>query len=278
MGTGTTFHNCCIKAIKDHGATGYDCITSPSTIESWNRYFRNHENFACPTSKKLEEPFLFETFPVVRKNLLEWAFNNMAVLSVCTFRQHLVNVILPDLDKGRSREEYCELQLSLLDETLTNPPLETTIGRWMKNLGFAYDSHKKTFYVDGHEKEEQRISRLEFSQKYLTKLEPYMRRWIQAEESEVDFWISKKYIHPRHKEAGYRYLGDDGNWMYEFHVDTCDFIYETYAGRDGLYRYGGFPSVRREDKSRKPLIIFGQDECIFNQYLAKVGTVSQSFY
>lgn len=31
--------------------------------------------------------------------------------------------------------------------------------------------------------------------------------------------------------------------MYKFHVGTCEYIYDTFAGNAGMFEYGGFPSV-----------------------------------
>lgn len=65
-----------------------------------------------------------------------------------------------------------------------------------------------------------------------------MLRWVQVNEAEVDYWIEKEYINPKHKESAYRYIEEDNNEtkvMYEFHVDTCEYIYDTYAGRAGQF-------------------------------------------
>merc|ERR1711884_996912 len=50
--------------------------------------------------------------------------------------------------------------------------------------------------------------------------------------------------------------------MYEYHVDDADYFMEH---GNSHYDFGGNWSARR-DLSKKPLISFGQDECIFHQY------------
>ena len=51
--------------------------------------------------------------------------------------------------------------------------------------------------------------------------------------------------------------------MFEFHVDD----HSSFPDRVQHHpEFGGDLSVRR-NKSKKPLIMFGQDECIFKQYL-----------
>jgi hypothetical protein len=49
----------------------------------------------------------------------------------------------------------------------------------MRLLGFRYDARRKSFYVDGHERDDVVANRTQFCKTYLTELEPYCRRWIQ---------------------------------------------------------------------------------------------------
>jgi hypothetical protein len=42
----------------------------------------------------------------------------------------------------------------------------------MHLLGFKYDARKKSFYVDGHEREDVVANQQAFCETYLTKLEP----------------------------------------------------------------------------------------------------------
>jgi hypothetical protein len=47
----------------------------------------------------------------------------------------------------------------------------------MRLLGFKYDFRRKSFYVDGHEREDVVTFRQTFCETYLTKLEPFCNRW-----------------------------------------------------------------------------------------------------
>jgi hypothetical protein len=49
----------------------------------------------------------------------------------------------------------------------------------MRLLGFQYDTRKKSFYVDGHERDDVVATRSTFCKKYLTDYEPYYNRWVQ---------------------------------------------------------------------------------------------------
>ena len=61
---------------------------------------------------------------------------------------------------------------------------------------------------------------------------------------------------------GHIYNNEDGNTYIEFHVDDSEYL--TKLGSNT--QFGGYLSVQRQ-KNQKPLIIFGQDECIFKQYI-----------
>ncbi len=65
---------------------------------------------------------------------------------------------------------------------------------------------------------------------------------------------------------GYSYLSDDGIEMVEFHVDDHDFLHDV-AKEMGYGLMGGALSVRKPESPSKPLMIFGQDKSVFNQYL-----------
>ena len=60
-----------------------------------------------------------------------------------------------------------------------------TAWRWMTLLNFKYDSRKKSFYVDGHEREVVVVTQNEFCKHSLTELEPYCKRRVQVSKSEA---------------------------------------------------------------------------------------------
>ena len=65
----------------------------------------------------------------------------------------------------------------------------------------------------------------------------------------------------------YEYEDDNGVKHVEFHVDDCE-QFATWSHQPDLESamFGGCLSVRFPE-NKKPLIIFGQDECIFKQYI-----------
>jgi hypothetical protein len=52
----------------------------------------------------------------------------------------------------------------------------TTTWRWMRLRGFQYDTRKKSFYVDGHKRDDIVASHSTFCKRYLTEYEPYCNR------------------------------------------------------------------------------------------------------
>jgi len=68
---------------------------------------------------------------------------------------------------------------------LKQPSLES-VRRWVKTTGFMYDCEKKSFYVDGHEKAEQKYNRGIFCEKYLLSLELRTHPWVQFKSDEIN--------------------------------------------------------------------------------------------
>lgn len=64
-------------------------------------------------------------------------------------------------------------------------------------------------------------------------------------------------------ERGYRYVNNqNGIAMIEFHVDDHEFFLNQANQHT---EYGGWLSIRMPEGTR-PLIIWGQDECVFHQH------------
>ena len=85
----------------------------------------------------------------------------------------------------------------------------------MHLLGYSYDTRKKSFYVDGHERADVVSYRYDFCKRYLTEYEPRCKRWVQMSTIEAaNFGF----------DLGFGYLfGDDLDFI-EFHED---YIYST---------------------------------------------------
>ena len=144
----------------------------------------------------------------------------------------------------------------------------TTTWRWMRLLGFQYDTRKKSFYVDGHERDDVVASRSTFCKRYLTEYEPYCNRWIQLSTREA------KTIKNLNVEFGYSYIDIRTNeeWI-EFHVDYWSRIMEEGTKQqpvtiDVIQHKGKTATTSiRVSTATRPIMIVGQDESVFAQYL-----------
>ena len=55
----------------------------------------------------------------------------------------------------------------------------------MKQIGYSYSAKKKSYYVDGHEKPEQRFHRYQFGKSYLQELAYKTHRWVHITTDEL---------------------------------------------------------------------------------------------
>jgi hypothetical protein len=145
----------------------------------------------------------------------------------------------------------------------------TTAWRWMRLLGFRYNARKKSFYVDGHEREDVVANRTRFCKKYLTELEPYCNRWVQVSLSEA---TTMKNLDV---ELGHSYFNiiQNEQWI-EFHIDywnRCNDNSREGAQSAQQERIEATTSIRGA-RGARPIMIIGQDESVFAQYLLGSNT------
>jgi hypothetical protein len=119
---------------------------------------------------------------------------------------------------------------------------------------------RKGYCVDGHERKATVQYRWDFCERYL--LRKYqVFCWIQIplEEAERLQELGKVV-----KGSGFKNTDErTGKEMAEYHVDTCKEFMEKVNEKSV---FGGNLSVQF-DTEKRPLIVFGQDECIAKQYL-----------
>jgi hypothetical protein len=137
----------------------------------------------------------------------------------------------------------------------------------MRLQGFQYDTRKKSFYVDGHERDDVVASRSTFCKRYLTEYEPRCNRWIQLSLREA------KTIKNLNVAFGYSYFNICNNeeWI-EFHVDYWSRIMEEGAKQQPAsisiqYQDKKSTTSVRVSRATRPIMIVGQDKSAFAQYL-----------
>jgi hypothetical protein len=297
--------DCCAQACNDCNKMGIEAAaTNERTVAGWNILLRgNREHFPLPSRKQKKRlPELLELFhEEITLPWLEYCLENLADLTVELARNEIVTKIIPqaknayqqeaqhqeeventvdggiaaghnDEDNGNDEEttindgatnntnEGCLLQF-YIDHPIS---ISTTL-RWLRQLGFSYNSRKKSFFVDGHERPNVVARRNEFCIQYLSQLEPRTHRWIQVTKQAVEQWKADKTILDD-ETRGYQYhCADKDTDMVEFHVDDLPFLHDM-AQEMGNGAFGGNLSVRKP-ADKKPLMIFGQDESVYNQFL-----------
>jgi hypothetical protein len=261
-----TWLDCCKAAVDGiNRADGVDHVRSAETVSRWHLTFRrNNESFPNPhvNSAKASLPPLLDRYPELARSIVLYAKQNLNELSAELLYSYLHEVALPALLEERRAElvdEFYTMEQLLGENRLTKLSIPT-IFRWMKCLGFKYEVRRKIYYVDGHEKPETKKYRKKMVKEYLAN-ELRMYRWIQLPvtelrelEEKLDITISE----------GHQYTdAETGVAMVELHVDSHPSFHERM---NGTTIFGGNLSVRKPPNT-KPLIGFGQDECIFKQYL-----------
>jgi hypothetical protein len=255
---------CCSKVSRAVHPLGIE-VTS-RTIQNWNILFRaNREKFrvtAAISKSKSRLPDLLEYFEDIKDEWVSYCIEKLADLTHQLAQTYMNDVLIPKL-REKPRDKYSSTQFIIMQRYEEKGISETTAWRWMRRLGFRYDNTKKTFYVDGHERPDVVVHRNWYTTEYLSVLEPRCFRWIQLSKRDAEKLKADHNIETT-DERGYHYTDDNGVEMVEYHVDDYDFLHGL--AKEMGYKFGGTLSVRMPD-GVKPLILFGQDECVFSQYL-----------
>ncbi|KAI2490640.1 hypothetical protein MHU86_23939 [Fragilaria crotonensis] len=301
-----TWHHCCKVACQTLNSLGMHQATFFKTIAQWNIIFRKLECFPHPNPYvqcgKRPLPRLLEIFPDAKDQIVAFGVKNLATLTIEGLHDFIVSTdIVPRLaSEWQKDEEVAEATAADTSTTSSTTMSDTpqpadndhnnqevlnslflhahrlekmsfsTAWRWMRLLGFRYDTRRKSFYVDGHERDDVVANRTQFCKNYLTELEPYCNRWIQVSLSEA-MTITDLDI-----GFGHSYFDIVGNEQrIEFHIDYWNRI---RGGADAalarrLDDVKATTSIRVSSKARsRPIMIVGQDESVFAQYLLGAKT------
>ena len=260
MNGGKTWLWCCKEACRVLNATGNVRIISGKRLSEKNIEFRQKECFRNPhpfsRTDKRPEPMLCQVFPDFTRKLKLFCNSILATMTLENVHEHIHENMLPemleewrqnpDVDDGATMEDF------LRAHRLKNLSLNT-VNNWLLMIGYSYSAKRKSYYVDGHEREDVVAYRNQFVKRYLTLYEPRCLRWKQFREEERCDKLKKR--------VGYRYADSEGNKMVEYHIDdVADIESEQVSSAPRTM------SVRAPEGS-KPLVIIGQDEALFGQYL-----------
>jgi hypothetical protein len=131
-------------------------------------------------------PKLLELYPDAKDQIASYGIKNLATLTIESVHDFIISkVVLTSTSNNEHADVPKEADLcentdnKTVNSFLNAHGLEsmslTTTWRWICLLGFCYDTRKKTFYVDGHERHDVVATRSAFCKRYLTDFEPYCR-------------------------------------------------------------------------------------------------------
>jgi hypothetical protein len=266
---------CCCLAVKDLNSSGFVKTKQSKKVREWSKMFvYGGGKFAHPRPEKLKPrkyvPDIFKLCPESKEMILNFCEKNLQDFTVEKLQIEFKQNILPKLKRDALNSDY-------IDHLKNNIPCIGTMNRWVRDgLEWGYGNQKKDFYCDKHEAKEQKVDRNDFVVDYVEDFEPRMHRWIQLTEAEVDKAIEEKNLPKHMKKFGKKYDAEDGTPMMQFHVDDHKWLFEK--GHNDHKLGATINMLKRLEDGRAgkrpfvPLILWGHDECSFNQYLMRVKT------
>ncbi|KAI2509106.1 hypothetical protein MHU86_5354 [Fragilaria crotonensis] len=299
-----TWQDCCREACQCLNNLGMSQATFYKTVAEWNGVFRRLECFPHPNlyvqCGKRPLPRLLEMYPDAKDQIVSFGVKNLATLTIEGIHDFIVSIVIPRLasvwnedqkvlaaadnsgsntaadcallpvvDVPQEEEDEQNKDKLLIASFLKAHGLEsmsfTTAWRWMRQLNFKYEARKKSFYVDGHERDDVVANRKEFCKRYLTELEPYCRRWVQVSKEDA---LAMDGLNLRLGHSYFDIVNDTE--MFEFHIDYWSQCCRKNNGRACLpltiAALQPTTSIR-VSSTATPLMIIGQDESVFAQYL-----------
>ncbi len=176
---------CCQEAVDVLAGLGFDTTVEAKRISYQNIDSCKDNCFPHPNSYVANgiqpKPPFFEYFPNAAADASTFIIDHLDHFSVEMLPGGIITNIIPALAKDCEDNGIPEdsTERTLLSQFEIRPPSYTTELRWVHYLGFSQDKLKKSYYVDGHEHEEQKKHCSQFTQRYLSDLEPQSHRWVQ---------------------------------------------------------------------------------------------------
>jgi hypothetical protein len=262
-----TWKQCCEDSIFHNKYTGMTLATCPTTLQRWHTQFARKGFFPNPHPKaalgKTVLPAFFEDHLDAKEKFVKYADLHLATLTGEMMMDYVNDVLVDELRLVYNAEFSVSKQLSKIQFLhrlgLSARISAQTVNRWLHLLGYKRDRVRKHYYNDKHEDKSNVQYRQEFVQRYFWR-ERRCHRWIQVTKEESARLVEGDKVH---KDFGYCYTTSDGIEMVEYHTDDS---YPIFAkALKEFPKFGGNLSVRFPI-GEKPLVMFGQDECIFKQF------------
>jgi hypothetical protein len=275
-----TWDECCHEALRRCNAYSINrpYTTNSRVIRNWHTEFRKSNNFILPYRSKRGLPDFLEDNDDAVSLIVRYACSKLSELSVELMYNYLHCNVIPSMIRMRRDRSQATKPLShyvaepesnnstvtdaekqaLLKEYGLKELCLATVNNWMLKLGFKYETRRKCYYVDNHEKPETVEYRWGYVNRYLN-YELRSHRWIQIPVAQARSIMrdGKSIVD---YDFGHPHTSRDGQEMIEFHVDDVPELQELA----NAILYGGNPSVLKADGD-KLVFMFGHDEACFRQ-------------
>lgn len=169
-----------------------------------------------------------------------------------------------EYDSGEivDQETRTQAKEDLLHESKLKTIAPATACRWLAYLGYKYGAHRRVYYTDEHERDENKKARVEYA-KTLRENESYKYKWvcITAEQKQQ---LESLENNPLEKDTHSRTYEYESLFEYEVSRHPNLLEYVSAVNRDV---HGGDLSRERlsAPQSFCPIIEVGQDEAVFQQ-------------
>ena len=270
--TPITWLECCEKAIE----INFKTIKQASTVADWYlELHKSKESQFCRSKRGKDSHVALSPYAedeLLTVQLKSWARKDIEHMTVKKTQEFINTKLLKDW----TAEQFSTYKISF-------PVSESVTARWIKEAGFKYEQHTKSYYVDRHEDEDVVSDRNTYVTMFL-KDEKYEECWVQITRRKYDELRVKHLINEvKVKEENamrddiavkmaafiadkqvHHYVAD-GKDMVELHVDAVYGYDEgdtTNKHLPPLRIMGGNRSVRLHH-GEKTRLCFGQDEAIF---------------
>lgn len=253
----------------------YKVVKQGRTVANW--YLQLHETteLRFKRSNRGRDSFHARS-PFAEDELLLVQFKSWARIDL----EHLSIKKSQDFINSKLLADWTAQQLSVYK--ISYPVTEYIVARWMKEAGFRYEKHKKSYYVDRHEDPDVVSDR----KSYLTQFfadELYEHCWVQLTLRKYTSLKNANELQTIRIKKEEKDGVDLVSVMNQFIEHKCTHFYNdgdipmVEVHIDNMYRYsdlddthlipplgilGGSTSVRLP-LGTKPRITFGQDEAIF---------------
>jgi hypothetical protein len=150
---GIRWEQCCAEAIDYASAMVMTLTSRPQTVMEWYRLFRRNRKFLRPPHKKDNLPPFLQQNPNVVRAMQQYGCENLSQLSIEFMTEYVHDVVLPAMvaeEKNVSVQEVQRNPQELQNEmrqvfkkyglTCVCP---STVYKWMKCMGFKYETRKK---------------------------------------------------------------------------------------------------------------------------------------